>query len=57
MLFVLMFCAEDETPWLAVFVVGCDGVASGGGGEAGGRGWLGARAEEGWCMEIYRIEA
>lgn len=48
----LIFCAEFERPWLAVlFVVGCDAVASGGG-EAGGRGWLGARAEGGWCMEI-----
>lgn len=45
MLLVLMFCVEIETPWLAVlFVVGCDAVASGGG-EAWGRGWLGASAE------------
>lgn len=53
MLLELLFCvAEVESPWLAVlFVVGCNATASGGG-EAGGRGWLGARAEGGWCMEI-----
>lgn len=52
MLLELIFCAEVEGPWLAVlFVVGCDAAASGGG-EAGGRGWSGERAEGGCFVEI-----
>lgn len=51
MLLELLFCAEVESPWLAMFVDRCDAATSGGG-EAGGRGWLGARGEGGWCVEI-----
>ena len=57
MLLELIFCAEVERPWLDMLLVVAWDVVASGGGEAGGRGWLGARAEGGWCMEIKRIEA